>query len=282
MASQFVGKISSLFHQPAHRRVLLVSDPHDDSNGAKADESPPPYNSSREAVVLDSKALPKLPFSQECLQICPHETLSSERLQRIAKLPNFEKPGKTIDALNGSLQQHFRGHFKRNGSNQDLNVCAILRNPQDKDPLLRVDGCGEILHKESDTGTGLILRFQWLFFLRKSKPPQQCNTVDKLRSYLAPANIWLCGHKQLVDPDILQLVFEILNPDGKLADPIDRYLAREVGVGCDQCNSDIKVVKVLKSSENNTRIPRCQVHVTRPLGKGESAEDPVWLAQCAA
>lgn len=144
--------------------------------------------------------------------------------------------------------------------------------------MVRVDGHGEIHYKESDTGTGLILKFRWDFGCGY-KTPQQCGTVDTLRSYLAPANIWLCGHKQLVDLDILQLVFEIVNPEGKLADPIDRYLAMEVGVGCDQCNSDIQVLNGHVEKNNSYG---CHIRVTRPLGKGELAEDPIWLAQCGA
>lgn len=165
MASHFMGKISSLFRQPVDGRALLLPDSHNDSNDANANESPPPYNSSREAVVTDKRASPTSPSSLGRLQICPHETLSFERLQRIAKLPNFRQHGRAIDALKGSPQQHIRGRFERKDSKEDGNIREVLPNPQDKNPLIQVNGHGEILYNESDTGTGLILMFRWNFNL---------------------------------------------------------------------------------------------------------------------
>lgn len=135
-------------------------------------------------------------------------------------------------------------------------------------------GLGKILYDKS--GTRLLLRFRWSLRFGVGEC-QKCDTVETLRGYLGPANIWLCGHKQLVDWDILELVFGIVNPHGKLADPIDRYVAKETGILCDRCETKVSVSKDVEGEEEKFS---CHVYVRKCLGRGESAADPVWVAQC--
>ncbi|CAD6571178.1 MAG: hypothetical protein ASARMPREDX12_004155 [Alectoria sarmentosa] len=200
---------------------------HGDSYSIKGDKSPPRYTSAPDAVATDNKTSTTSPAFQRCLRICPHETMSFERLQRIAKLPNFHRPEKKIDGLTCKFQQHMRGHLDREEG--DSTNCQPIRNRQDQGPLTRVSGLGT---------------------------PQKCDSVETLRSYLAPANIWLCKHKQIVDRDILDLIYEILNPCGKLADPINRYVAEETGIECDRCDTNIHVVKGIGHSSVESR---CQI-----------------------
>lgn len=89
MTSQFMEKISSLFHQPADGRALLLSNSHDDSNGAKANESPPPYNSSRGAVITDNKASPTSAFHRDTSRFahtrpCPSKDSSASLNSQIS------------------------------------------------------------------------------------------------------------------------------------------------------------------------------------------------------
>ena len=265
--------VASMFHQPADDRALPPpTSVHGDSYSIKGDKSPPRYTSAPDAVATDNKTSTTSPAFQRCLRICPHETMSFERLQRIAKLPNFHRPEKKIDGLTCKFQQHMRGHLDREEG--DSTNCQPIRNRQDQGPLTRVSGFAHICYSSPDKC--LYLLFSWVLWCRLGTP-QKCDSVETLRSYLAPANIWLCKHKQIVDRDILDLIYEILNPCGKLADPINRYVAEETGIECDRCDTNIHVVKGIGHSSVESR---CQVIVTRSLGKGESAEDPIWLEQC--
>lgn len=132
MASQFMRKISSIFHRSAEDRTLpLPGNSHNDTHSANASESPPPYSSASEAMVAVNKASPISPSSKRCLRICPHETLSFERLQRIATLPNFDQPGKDIDALKCSSQQHISGQYIGEDTNKPITCCLPFGHSQD-------------------------------------------------------------------------------------------------------------------------------------------------------
>ena len=105
---------------------------------------------------------------------------------------------------------------------------------------------------------------------------EKCRSAEAIKVFLETANVNLCEHKRLADPQIVDLLFGIANSNAKLADPIDRYIAKEVGIKCDYCDTKITVSKASKEKKG------CHVHVERFLGNGESAKNPVWLSQCGA
>lgn len=84
-----------------------------------------------QALVAENKAFPSSSPPKRCLQLCPHETLSFGRLQHIPRLPNSDKSGKTIDALEYSSQQHVRNHVKSQDPKEERTYYVPFRNPQD-------------------------------------------------------------------------------------------------------------------------------------------------------
>ena len=95
--------------------------------------------------------------------------------------------------------------------------------------------------------------------------------MDSILVILERANIELCEHQRITDADVLAILFGMMNPEGEFADPIGRYSAEEAGMRCGRCDTEILIGK-------GEHI--CQVYVRRFLGKGQSADNSVWLAHC--
>lgn len=75
---------------------------------------------------------------------------------------------------------------------------------------------------------------------------------------------------------IVHAIHGIVNPNGKPADPIDRYLAKEAGKDCAKCGTKIKVYFRKEGIQGKT----ARVDTTRFFGMGVNREDAAWRVQC--
>jgi len=237
-------------------------------------DSPPSYASLTPRNTEASSAPCRSSTPSKGLQICPHEFMSFDRLQRIATLPHFQAPGKYLSPLTSGSEMHCRGIGSSPHFEGDLALCKPLGLLSDFEMFNYLNGCVKISHHVSQAGarSGLMLSAYWeIGFNRETG--RKCYSPEALQNFLKGADIWLCEHKALVDAGVIDILFGMVNSSGKLADPVDRYIAQEVGINCDRCDSKIRLEK---------RQNSCLVHVERFLGKAELSDDPFWVAQCGA
>lgn len=109
---------------------------------------------------------------------------------------------------------------------------------------------------------------------------------DSLRSCLNKMKVWLCPHKAISDPWVLEMTYNVTRPtihkgQCQMMDPIEKWEAlteankevRAFKQACGHCATTIKI---------RGRGSYASICATRFLGKCDSAEDPIWLAQCGA
>lgn len=274
MAFQFLQKFLSIFHKPAKDKKSALPSKKQKfwsnlTDCAPTNDLPPPYTDAPNSTTNNQKAAAPNP-STGFIQVCPHETLSFDRLITIANLPNLKTNSKKIDALRPDPAQHHRGHDKDTKEPQDS--CKPLGYKVDS-YIGSLKGFGTYSWKRDIPVPGIVLSFHWeMRCLDPSKV--NCNSPTDLREMFEKANIQLCPHKKISDMDIVNIIYTIVNPNGKPADPIDRYLAKEVGHDCGVCGTKIKIYK-RKDGKDKT----CRVDTKRYLGKGKDMSDEIWLPQ---
>ena len=264
MASLLFKKMCSLFHQqPTKKKEALSFRTIDSvfSNWARSivEDLPPPYTYSPESKTCfqAEKHSPPPPFECSHLPLCPHETLSFEALQRIAKTLAISETGDSINALTPSCNEHrIQVDPTANGAKH---VCV-------SSPSL-LQGFGTY---GSEGGNGLsptpsvVLHFHWDLGCLDSLRAQ-VETAAELQHFLAADGVWLCPHKGISDSDIVNALYGF----------VKRSSGREVITGCDHCDTEIKVSARLGRDDET-----CRVTTKRHLGTAEKANDTQWLAQC--
>lgn len=269
-----------MFHKPAKDKKSALSSKKQKfwnnlTDTSAANDLPPPYSdASNTALHHEKGSAPN--SSTGVVQVCPHESLSFDRLATIANLPNIKTNGKKIDALRPDPAQHHRGHDKDTKEPQDS--CKPLGYKVDS-YIGSLKGFGTYSWKKDVLGVspaapGIVLSFHWeMRCLEPSKV--NCNSLGELQAMFEKTEIQLCPHKKMSDIEIVNIIYTIVNPNGKPADPIDRYLAKEVGHDCGLCGTKIKIYK-RKDGKDKT----CRVDTKRYLGQGVDTCDGKWLAQC--
>ena len=275
MAFQLLEKLFSLFHKPAktkNKAALSAKQQkfwHGMTDGATND-LPPPYTDAPDTIPQIEK-VPAARGQCGAVRICPHDLLSIDRLTTIANLPNIKTNGRKIDALQPHPAQHHRGHDKDTKEPQDS--CKPLGSKVDS-YIGSLKGFGTYSYKNDATIPGLVLSFHWeMLCLEASKVKSK--TMIELQELLRKTNIQLCPHKMIADIEIVNAIYGIVNPDGKPADPIDRYLAKEVGHDCGVCGTKIKIYKRKDGTEKT-----CRVDMKKYLGRGVGANEAGWEAHC--
>lgn len=265
MASQFFRKVYSLFYQqPTKKKEEPYSFRTINGvfrNWAKTpvEDLPPQYAYSPEskAHFQDEIHSPPPPFASPRLQICPHETVSFEKLERTAKDLAIRNTGETVDALTLSCHEH-RSQIDPT-ANKTKHTC--ISSPS----LLR--GFGDFASegsKDPSHTPSIVLYFHWdLGFLEGVR--SQVETAADLQQFLGVDSIWLCPHKHISDSDIVNAIYGFLK----------RSPGREITTGCDRCDSEIKVFARREGHDE-----ACRVTTKRYLGTVDRANDPKWLAQC--
>ena len=278
MALRIVEKIFALFHKASKDTKKTASASARPnltlrcSRISEAGDLPPPYTVGEDGKLFGNEKSRSPQGSERYVQICPHEALSFDRLQRIANLPNLKTNGKKIDALTPTSDHHHRGHDKDTKEPQDsckplgYNISSFIGS---------LKGFGTYTWKSSGSKSGMMLSFHWEMRCLESAEVK-CDSPAELQAFLDSTHIWLCSHKKLSDLAIVNGIYGIINPLGKPVDPIDRYMTKEVGNDCEHCGTKIKVYKRKEGADRT-----CRVDTKRYLGKAEQAEDQVWLGQCS-
>ena len=264
MATKVFQKILSIFYplptkkeKPHSSRT--INRVFGDWATSAVEDLPPPYTDSPESKShSQNEKLPSPPpFVCPRLQICPHEILSFEDVQRVAHSLTTRNADETIDALTQSCHEH-RSQFDP-AVKEPKSVCVSSPG------LLR--GFGTYASEDSKDpahAPGVALHFHWdLGFLDSIRG--QVESAAELRHFLAADGIRLCPHKNISDPDVANAIFAFAKGQSE----------QEVITGCECCDTEIKVYERMEGDAQT-----CRVTTKRYLGRVEKPDDPVWLAQC--
>lgn len=133
------------------------------------------------------------------VQLCPHETLSFERVQRILALPGFKSSGKRIDAL-GAITVN-EEHSK--ADRQSHFMChPCKKGPR---PVDYPKGNFNLRFVTGDPYQGLELFIEWeLEFFGQDHFRSRARLTHNMRNC---GNIYLCPHTKLNDPRIMDRLY---------------------------------------------------------------------------
>ena len=263
MATRFIRNLLSIFHQRPKKneetqQFRTANDVFGDWATSAEKDLPPPYTDSpRTKTHFQDQKYSPLPSVYPCLQICLHQTLSFESLQRISNSLAISGTGETTDALTLSCHEH-RSQFDST-TNEAKTVCVSSPG------LLR--GCGTYVSEDSRDPAhipGVALCFHWDLGVLDGIRGQVENAAE-LQQFLCADGIQLCPHKLISDADVINAIFGFMK----------RASAQEVNTRCDRCDTEIKVFARMEGDDQ-----LCRVTTKRYLGTVKKPDDPVWLAQC--
>lgn len=258
VSTRHPGILSSLLPHRSRSRLLGHASPlSDPPHGPCTQADTPPLG-----PASDQKQPVTLQARPPCVQVCPHEVLSFERLQRILSLPGFKGSFKVLDALtagpdhNDFYSSHNRLCKPRPVEFKDLETHS--------DYSCSASGC-------------LSLTTWWILPIHKGQ--SHYSSRSALQGFLRDLHIKLCPHKNFDDPWIVEILYRKAYPKEKLADPVDQWEAdAKFGLDTNDCKAQCNLCSTSYKEIGSTKF---MLSVTRDLGKGNSPFDPVWLAQCS-
>ena len=205
----------------------------------------------------DDPTAPALPDTPYTMPICPHESLTSARVALIASLPGLKPMDKTedpkeVDALTSTPSAHHRlpdtgytRHVQLKTACEPLG--RVFTTPREQaQNMIRVQGKGGYMYtftphyprndpmlytRPSRKEPCLVLCMAWNIYL--SSAPKIAKTIEALGQEVEKAGVQLCAHKRLNDREFLETIYEAVNPDVGLRDPILRYRTTEEGYNCE-------------------------------------------------
>lgn len=268
MAFQLLKKTCSLFCKHSSKKEEEEAPSFHTVNGVFGDwlttaveDFPPPYalGPENKTYLSEEHAFPPPPpppFANPCLQICSHETLSFEALQKIATSLAISNSGETIDALQSCDGRH--SHFESTANNAKY-VCRSSLG------LLRGSGTYASERSKNRAHTPVVaLSFQWDLGSLAGVRAQVENAAE-LQHFLSRDCVWLCAHKGISDYDIINAIYGF----------VKRRSTQKVITSCDRCGTEIRISATMERHDET-----CRVSTKRYLGTAKEADDTMWLVQC--
>ena len=259
-------KLFTLFSRSGENRRVSTSGKSNRSSWTLLPDGPPgplgPSTTSEPGSCEETneRRPANTPSADRFVRLCPHETLSFKRAQRILSLYSQGDLHPTMDAFTAAPEVNHSdfsgGEFGRR------------KNPR----LCKLDPDGsDIVQATSDYGfdKGLILNIRWQLSFKAH--PELLKSVESLQQFLESCDVFLCPHKRLSNEEIAFKTFYSLKPP---TDPTEKFEIASMKInGCDQCGTDFWV--------SGRDDKKCRVETFRPLGTIESVDDKQWLAQCS-
>lgn len=253
-------KLFALFFRPGENRRASTSIKSNRSSWSLLPEGPRGTSERDPSEDPDDKRPATTPSADKYVRLCPHETLSFKRAQRILSLYGQGDLHPTMDAFTSGPELYHSelsgGEF---GRRKHPRFCKQDPNGYD------------VLQATSDYGfeKGLILNIRWQ--LNFGAHQELLKSVERLQQFLDSCDILLCPHKKLSDDEIAFKTFYSLEPP---TDPIEKFEIASMKIkGCNQCGTEFWV--------SGRDDKKCRVETFRPLGTIESVDDKQWLAQCS-
>lgn len=216
--------------------------------------------------------LPKLPE----VHLCPHETLSFNRLRRIANLSGFRRShdyhfsGDVLD-----LDAFTEGSFHRTLSKSTLTGAKTGRPARRcrPDPSSKfLTGSSNYHAADSDMQVELQAEWELDFDVRW----RAFSSASELENFVEGFDVQLCPHVALSDKMIIEKIWRIINPRVPAADSLEEAEVNawvKQMVNCRLCDSSFRV-------EKDLFVKVARVRVERKLGEGKDVADKSWLDQC--
>lgn len=196
------------------------------------------------------------------IQICPHETLSFERMKRILGLPNFKYNRKEICAFT-----NVSGHYQ------------VLSKEETYQCRPRLEVCRSLkadafctYNRNLDGGLrDLIVTIDWT--MKLDAHMDVAGSLPDMQRFLDRFHIELCRHMFMSHPKIATKLLRLCNPEAPVEEPVEGYeeMQRRRAEKCPGCNTTYDVYKDEESYH---------VLIKRYLGPGKSAYYKGWLDQC--
>ena len=200
------------------------------------------------------------------VQICPHETLSFERMKRIVNLPNFKPRGR--DKIGAFTKAPSLYHVPSSAGN----YCC---KPYPKDfSSLKAKGYYKYQLGWEIDYSGLILCVDWSMNLDEHK--DFTGSVSVLQKFLNVLDIHLCHHITMGDSTIAAELFRFCNPSRVEGDPVEAYEEAHRGRSAHRCTNCHTIFETYQEEEGEA----CHILVKKYLGHGTSIYEGQWLAQC--
>lgn len=199
VSSSAITHLPNTFHQSQYVRLLEERSSRSrfkecsrSSDSKSGDISPPPY--SKQDVKEETKAaLPQAyPRHGLCVPICPHETMSFERYQRIHKLEN-SSGGFTIEAISGVPTGY---HSITTTGAKSIQICRPASNGFENSGRANIlEGKGHIYESFGYLNLGM----QWTIDLTYHQ--HLFDSYKSVQDLLDPYRVSLCPHRTLSDPE---------------------------------------------------------------------------------
>lgn len=197
------------------------------------------------------------------IQICPHETLSFDRVKRIVRLPYFKSSGDDVCAFTNA-QGHYHVSSKEQGEIYRCKPCPEV--------FKRLKAKAYYIYERSVDPhfDGLSLYVDWT--MKFDDDMDVAGSLSDFTSFLDTLEIELCQHMRMGDAHVAAKLYRLCN-SGPTGDPVEAYnkMQRRRETKCPSCSTTYDTYREGKS---------CHVLVRRCLGKGISAHERVWLDQC--
>ena len=253
-------KLFALFSRTGENKRASTSGKSNRSSWTVLTEGPRTTSERDPSEEIDERRPATIPSADKYVRLCPHETLSFKRAQRILSLYGQGDLYPTMDAFTSVPQLN---HSELSGGE-----FGRRKHPR----LCKQDPNGyDVLQATSDYGfeKGLTLNIRWQ--LNFKGHPELLKSLECLQQFLDSCDILLCPHRKLSDEEIAFKAFYSLEPP---TDPVEKFEIASMKIsGCDQCGTDFWV--------SGRDDKKCRVETFRPLGTIESVDDKQWLAQCS-
>lgn len=203
--------------------------------------SPASYSASSFTARPADPTAPAPSDTPGTLPICPHESLTSARLDLIHCLPGL-KPAhpkdkrRKVDAITSAPSAHHR--LVCSTRVEDCKTACeplgrLFNSAEKPNQTIAIQGKGEFSYAflsskddGSESTSHLVLDMDWDIYILAG-----CKT-SKVIDVLTEVDVRLCAHKRIADPEILGLIAERIDPEVGLRDPIVRYRKQVEGHHC--------------------------------------------------
>ncbi|KAF6237486.1 hypothetical protein HO173_004376 [Letharia columbiana] len=240
---------------------------------------PPPTRSSKSSETLvtegsdtdiykkpssaEEKGRNKLDIKTSCVQICPHETLTFERMKRIVHLPYFRYSGDKVDGFTNGFGPYHVSSVVGN------HLCKPHPN---RFSSLKANSFYKYQRGYEGSYDGLLLCVHWTMSFDDHM--DVASSVSDFQRFLDILDIRLCQHTKMSDSRIAAKLYKLCDSSRMARDPVEAYEEGYRGCITERCKECHTTFETYKEGE------ACHILVKRYLGKGSSAYEKRWLAQC--
>ena len=258
--------LKRLFERPSQRtdyERLLLASPSARSSETLVSKDLDTGTSKKKPTSAENKDSDEHDIKTCSVQICPHETLSFERMKRIVQLPNFKYARDKIGAFTKAPSHH---HVL---SSEGTYRCE----PYPKD-FRSLNAQGHYKYRWGFDGSydGLVLYVDWSMNLEEHKG--FTSSRSQLQRFLNALDIHLCEHIMMSDMEITAELFGFCHPSRVEGDPVEAYEETHRARSANQCRKCHTTFETYQEEEES------HILVKRYLGQGTSIYEGRWLAQC--